>query len=127
MILPMLVAYNGKLVVVGPRKGNELNTLVKPNSYKPLIILSESRYTHERAELGQKVKCIPLSTVPLAAQTRRLEGLPVSFSHPPVSPIKKMRSCSSILPSWTFCIPNSFSGMQSESIVVFGVSPFPGI
>jgi len=38
---------------------------------------------------GWKTKCIPLSTVPMAALTSRLEDLPASFSHSPGCPIKK--------------------------------------
>lgn len=119
MKLPVEMSYNGKLEVVITRKGNELNIPVKPNSYKTLIILSESRYTRGREELGMEDK--------MAAQTRRLEDLPASFSHSPVSPIKKWGHALPSCPAGAFySLTPSFSGLQAESIAVFEVSPFPG-
>lgn len=37
---------------------------------------------------GWKTKCLPLSIVPMAAQIKRLEDLPASFSHAQYLPSK---------------------------------------
>lgn len=55
-------------------------------------------------------------------------GGPSRFLFPPPSiSHQKLRSSSSILPRWTSFLPNSFPGLQAESIAILEVSPFPGL
>lgn len=97
MTLPMEVASNGKLVVVGTRGGKELNILVKPNSYKPLIILSESRYTHEREDLGTEDKMHSLKHCSHGWPDKEIGG-PSCFLFPPPS-ISYQKTWGHVLPS----------------------------
>lgn len=68
MTLPVDVGHDGKLLVIVIRKEKELNILVKPSSYRTLMILVKIQKHKWEKNCGRKAKKVPLSTVDVVEQ-----------------------------------------------------------